>query len=141
LKASIVGRIASERLIEQEKAAEKFSKESKKLKRDFDLAQAANLDLEKKVAELAEALKKCRDDKKIADDGKKVADEALEQSKKEFERLQKTHDDDLRLIENLGKDHDKSSKAVEDLRTNNDLANEDHVWFKDRWMVASLCDE
>jgi hypothetical protein len=19
--------------------------------------------------------------------------------------------------------------------------NEDHVWFKDRWMVASLCDE
>jgi hypothetical protein len=78
LKASIVGRIASERLIEQEKAAEKLSKESKKLKRDFDIAQAANLDLEKKVSELAEALKKCQDDKQIADDGKKVADEALE---------------------------------------------------------------
>jgi predicted nucleic acid-binding Zn-ribbon protein len=65
-------------LIEQEKAAEKLSKESKKLKRDFDIAQAANLDLEKKVSELAEALKKCQDDKQIADDGKKVADEALE---------------------------------------------------------------
>jgi hypothetical protein len=78
LKASIVGRIASECLIEQEKAAEKLSKESKKLKRDFDIAQAANLDMEKKVSELAEALKKCQDDKQIADDGKKVADEALE---------------------------------------------------------------
>jgi hypothetical protein len=95
LKASIVGRIASERLIEQEKAAEKMYKEFRKLKRDFDLAQAANLDLEKKVAELAEALKKCQVDKNIADDGKKVADGALEQSKKELERLQKTHDDDL----------------------------------------------
>jgi hypothetical protein len=21
------------------------------------------------------------------------------------------------------------------------LASEDHVWFEDRWMVASLCDE
>jgi hypothetical protein len=21
------------------------------------------------------------------------------------------------------------------------LAHEDHVWFEDRWMVASLCDE
>jgi hypothetical protein len=78
LKASIVGRIASGRLIEQEKAAEKLSKESKKLKHDFDLAQAANLDLEKKVAELAEALKKCQDDKKITVDGRKVVDEALE---------------------------------------------------------------
>jgi hypothetical protein len=47
LKSSIVGRIASERLIEQEKATDKLSKESKKLKRNFDLAQAANLDLEK----------------------------------------------------------------------------------------------
>jgi hypothetical protein len=47
LKSSIVGRIASGRLIEQEKATDKLSKESKKLKRNFDLAQAANLDLEK----------------------------------------------------------------------------------------------
>jgi predicted nucleic acid-binding Zn-ribbon protein len=89
-----------------------LSQESRKLKRNFDLAQAANLDLEKKVAELAEALKRCQDDKKIVE-------EALGLSKKDLEKLQKTHDDDLRLIENLRKDHDKSSKAIEDLRTNN----------------------
>jgi hypothetical protein len=40
-----------------------------------------------------------------------------------LEKLQKTHDDDLSLIENLRKTHDKSSKIVEDLRANNaDLA-------------------
>jgi chromosome segregation ATPase len=96
------------------------------LKRNFDLAQAANLDLEKKVAELDEALKRCQDDKKIAEDskkiageGKKVADEALEQSKKDLERLKKTHVDDLRLIENIRKDYNKSSKTAEDLWTNN----------------------
>jgi hypothetical protein len=33
--------------------------------------------------------------------------------------LQKTHDNDLSLIENLCNDHDKSSKTVEDLRHNN----------------------
>jgi hypothetical protein len=113
----MLGRIASECLIEQEKATEKLSRESKKLKRNFDLAQAANIDLEKKVANLAEALKQCQDDKK-------VAEVALEQSKKDLEKLQKIHDDDLRLIENLRKDHDdKSSKTTEDLRINNvDLA-------------------
>jgi hypothetical protein len=40
--------------------------------------------LEKKVAELAEALKLCQDEKKIADDGKKIAEEALEHSKKDL---------------------------------------------------------
>jgi transposase-like protein len=86
------------------------------LGRDFKLSQAANLDLEKKVTELVVALKKCQDDMKIVVDGKRVSEEALE-------RLQKTHDDDLRLIENLRKDHDKSSKTAEDLRINNaDLA-------------------
>jgi tyrosyl-tRNA synthetase len=68
------------------------------------------------VAELAETLRQRQD-------GKKIAEEALEQSRKDFEKLQKTHDDDLSLIENLRKDHDKSLKAVEDLRHNNaDLA-------------------
>jgi hypothetical protein len=43
----------------------------------------------------------------------------LANSKKDLEKLQKTHNDDLKLIENLRKDHDKSSKAAEDLRTNN----------------------
>jgi hypothetical protein len=100
-----------------------LSEESKKLKCDFNLAQAANVELEKKVDELAEALKNCQDAKKIVDDGKKTAEEAFECSKKDLEKLQKTHDDDLRLIENLRKDHDKSSKTAKDLRIKNaDLA-------------------
>jgi predicted RNase H-like nuclease (RuvC/YqgF family) len=78
--------------------------------------QSANRDLEKKAAELAEALKRCQDEKKITG-------EALEQSKKELEKLQKTHEDDLSLIANHRKTHDRSSKIVEDLRANNaDLA-------------------
>jgi chromosome segregation ATPase len=96
-----------------------LSKESKKLKRDFNLAQVAILDLEKKVAELALALKKCQDEKKIVEDEKKVTEEALEDSKKDLKMLQKAHDEDLKLIKNLRKDHDKSSKAAEDLRVNN----------------------
>jgi hypothetical protein len=112
----MLGKIAAERLIEQEKVNKQLSLESKEVKRNFALAQAANLDLEKKVAELAEALKHCQDEKK-------AAEEALDRSKKDLEKLQKTHDDDLRLIENLRKDHDKSLKTAEDLRTNNvDLA-------------------
>jgi SMC interacting uncharacterized protein involved in chromosome segregation len=68
------------------------------------------------VVELAEALKVCQDEKR-------VAGEALEHSKKELEKLQKTHEDDLSLIENLRKNHDRSTKVVEDLRANNaDLA-------------------
>jgi DNA repair exonuclease SbcCD ATPase subunit len=87
LKASLLGKIASERLMEQVEATKKLSKESRKLKRDFNLAQAANLDLEKKVAELTDALKRCQDEKKIAEDGKRVAEEALESSKKDLEKL------------------------------------------------------
>jgi DNA repair exonuclease SbcCD ATPase subunit len=72
--------------------------------------------LEKKVSELADALKKFQDEKK-------TAEEAAENSRKELERLRKTHGDDLRMIKNLRKDHDKSLKTAEDLRTNNsDLA-------------------
>jgi hypothetical protein len=102
--------------VEQEKINKKLSEESKNLKRDFNLSRVANSDLEKKVAELADALKKCQDEKK-------VAEEAVENSRKDFEKLQKTHDDDLKLIKNLRKDCDKSSKTAEDLRVNNaDLA-------------------
>jgi small-conductance mechanosensitive channel len=112
----MLGKVAIERLVDQEKTNKQLSQESKELKCNFALAQSANLDLEKKVAELAEALKVCQDEKK-------VAGAALEQSKKELERLQKTHEDDLSLIENLLKNHDRSSKVVEDLRANNaDLA-------------------
>jgi hypothetical protein len=74
------------------------------------------LDLEKKVVELAVALKKSQDEKK-------VVEEAAENSRKDLEKLQKTHDNDLKLIENLQKDYDKSSKIAEDFRVNNaDLA-------------------
>jgi predicted RNase H-like nuclease (RuvC/YqgF family) len=112
----MLGKVAIERLADQGKADKRLTQESKELKRNFALAQSANLDLEKKVAKLAEALKCCQDEKKIAG-------EALEQSKKELEKLQKTHEDDLSLMENLRKNHDRSSKAAEDLHANNsDLA-------------------
>jgi small-conductance mechanosensitive channel len=108
----MLGKVAVERLVDQEKANKQLSQESKELKRSFSLAQSANLDLEKKVAELAEALKVCQDEKK-------VAEAALEQSKKELEKVQKTHEDDLSLIENLRGKHDRASKVAEDLRVNN----------------------
>jgi predicted nucleic acid-binding Zn-ribbon protein len=112
----MLGKVAAERLIDQEKLNRQLSKECRELKRNFALAQSTNLDLEKKVAELAKVLKRCQDEKKITD-------EALEQSKKDLEKFQKTHDDDLSLIENLRKTHNRSSKIAEDLRANNaDLA-------------------
>jgi predicted nucleic acid-binding Zn-ribbon protein len=112
----MLGKVAAERLIDQEKLNRQLSKECRELKRNFSLAQSTNLDLEKKVAELAKVLKRCQDEKKITD-------EALEQSKKDLEKFQKTHDDDLSLIENLRKTHNRSSKIAEDLRANNaDLA-------------------
>jgi hypothetical protein len=64
LKASLLGKIASERLVEQEEATKRLSRVSRKLRREFNLAQSANLDLEKKVAELADALKMCQDEKR-----------------------------------------------------------------------------
>jgi hypothetical protein len=88
------GKVAIERLAEQEKANKQLSQESKELKRSFALAQSANIDIEKKVAELAEALKTSQDEKKIAE-------ATLGQSKKKLEKVQKAHEDDLSLIENL----------------------------------------
>jgi hypothetical protein len=70
------------------------------------------MELEKKVAELAEALK-------ISHDEKKVAEATLEQSKKELEKVQKAHDDDLSLIESLWVKHERATKIAEDLRINN----------------------
>jgi hypothetical protein len=44
-------------------------------------------------------------------------------SKKDLEKLQNTHGEDLKLIENFRKDHEKSFKAAEDLCAKNaDLA-------------------
>jgi Rad3-related DNA helicase len=70
------------------------------------------MELEKKVAELAEALK-------ISHDEKKVAEATLEQSKKELEKVRKSHEDDLSVIENLREKHERATKTAEDLRINN----------------------
>jgi DNA repair exonuclease SbcCD ATPase subunit len=105
-------KVTVERLAEQEKVNKQLSQKSKELKRSFALAQSTNLELEKKVAELAEALK-------ISHDEKKVAEAALEQSKKELEKVQKAHEDDLILIENLRVKHERATKIAEDIRTNN----------------------
>jgi hypothetical protein len=94
VKASISTRIACKHLIEQEKSNKKLIEDHQKLNRNFNLSRAANSDLEKKVSELADALKKCQDEKKIAE-------EATENSRKDLEKLRKTHEDNLRLIENL----------------------------------------
>jgi chromosome segregation ATPase len=112
LKHSMLGKVAVERLAELDKANKQLSQESKELKRSFALAQSANIDLEKKVAELAEALKNSQDEKKIAE-------AALEKSKKELEKVQKAHEDDLSLIENLREKHERAAKTAEDLRINN----------------------
>jgi hypothetical protein len=44
---------------------------------------------------------------------KNIVEEALKSCKKDLEKLQKVHDEDLKLVENLHKDHDKSSKVAE----------------------------
>jgi myosin heavy subunit len=108
----MLGKVAVERLAEQEKANKQLSQKSKELKRSFALAQSANIELEKKVAELADALKTSQDEKKIAE-------AALEQSKKEMEKVRKAHEDDLSLIENLREKHERATKIAEDLHTNN----------------------
>jgi aspartyl/asparaginyl-tRNA synthetase len=99
-------------LQENDEIIKKFSSESKKWKRDFNLAQFWSIDLEKQIADLADTLKKFQDDKKIAED-------ALENSKKDLEKLKKPHEDDFKLIENLCKDCDKTSKVAHDLRVSN----------------------
>jgi DNA repair exonuclease SbcCD ATPase subunit len=108
----MLGKVAVERLAEQEKANKQLSQKSKELERSFALAQSVNIKVERKVTELADALK-------ISQDEKKAAGAALEQSKKELEKVQKAHEDDLSLIKNLREKHESASKVAEDLRTNN----------------------
>jgi hypothetical protein len=48
----ILRRVTSDRLVEQEEAIKKMSRESKKLKRDFNLAQVANLVGKRKLPNL-----------------------------------------------------------------------------------------
>jgi type IV secretory pathway VirJ component len=108
----MLGKVAIERLSKQEKINEELSLKSKELERNFGLAQSTNLELEKKVAELAEALKRSHDEKK-------VAEAALEESKKELEKVQKSHEDDLSVIEKLRQKQERVAKIAEDLRINN----------------------
>jgi type IV secretory pathway VirJ component len=108
----MLGKVAIERLSKQEKINEQLSQKSKELERNFTLAQSTNLELEKKVAELAEALKTSHDEKK-------VAEAALEESKKELEKVQKSHEDDLSVIEKLREKQERATKIAEDLRINN----------------------
>jgi hypothetical protein len=68
LKASLLGKVTSQCLVEQENINKKLLDDSKKLRRDFMLSREANSDLEKKVSEQAEALKKCQDEKKITEE-------------------------------------------------------------------------
>jgi septal ring factor EnvC (AmiA/AmiB activator) len=57
-------------------------------------------------------LKKCQDKKGLAG-------AALHDSQKDLEKLNKTHEDDLKMIENLRKDADKSTKTIDDLSSKN----------------------
>jgi uncharacterized protein involved in exopolysaccharide biosynthesis len=61
---------------------------------------------------LAEALKTSHDEKK-------VAEATLEQSKKELEKVRKSHEDDLSVIEKLREKQERATKTAEDLRINN----------------------
>jgi Rad3-related DNA helicase len=64
------------------------------------------------VAELAEALK-------ASQDAKGLAESALEQSKRDLEKVQKSHEDNLSVIENLREKHERAMKTAEDLSINN----------------------
>jgi DNA repair exonuclease SbcCD ATPase subunit len=108
----MLGKVALERLYKQEKINEELSHKSKELERNFTLAQYTNLELEKKVAELAQALKTSHDEKK-------VVEVALEESKKALEKVQKSHEGDLSVIEKLRQKQERATKIAEDLRINN----------------------
>jgi type IV secretory pathway VirJ component len=108
----MLGKVAIDRLSKEEKINEELSQKSKELERNFTLAQSTNLELERKVAELAEALKRSHDEKK-------VAEATLEESKKELEKVRKSHEDDLGIIEKLRQKQERAAKIAEDLRINN----------------------
>jgi type IV secretory pathway VirJ component len=64
------------------------------------------------VTDLADALKTSHDEKK-------VAEATLEQFTKELEKVRKSHEDDLSVIENLREKQERATKTAEDLRINN----------------------
>jgi DUF1680 family protein len=75
-------------------------------------AQASSLDLEQRIAELVDSLKKCQDEKGLAET-------ALLDSKKDLEKLKKAREDDLKIIENLRKEADKNTKTIDELSSKN----------------------
>jgi chromosome segregation ATPase len=111
-KTSIVGKVVSKRLLEKEGVVERLTVESRKLKLHLNKAQASNLDLEQRIAELADSLKKCQEEKNLAED-------ALHNSQKDLEKLNKTREDELKMIENICKAADKSTKTIDELRSAN----------------------
>jgi chromosome segregation ATPase len=111
LKASIVGKVVSERLLEKG-LVEKLTSESQKLKCELNKAQASSLDLEQRITELAYSLKKCQDEKGLVE-------AALRDSQKDLEKLNKTREDDPRMIENLRKEADKNTKPIDELSSKN----------------------
>jgi predicted RNase H-like nuclease (RuvC/YqgF family) len=65
LKASIVGKVISERLLENDETINKLSGDSEKLKRDLDKAQSSSIELEQRISELIDSLNKCRMKRKV----------------------------------------------------------------------------
>jgi chromosome segregation ATPase len=104
--------VVSERLLEKDEVIKKISYESKKLRRELNKAQASGIELEQWISELAKSLKKCQGEKKLVD-------ASLDDSKKDLEKLNKTHECDLKMIDNLRKDFDKNAKTVDALCVSN----------------------
>jgi predicted RNase H-like nuclease (RuvC/YqgF family) len=84
--------VVSERLLEKDEVIKKLFGESKKLSRELNKAQASGIELEQWISQLADSLKKCQDEKRLAE-------AALYDSKKDIEKLNKTHEDDRKMIE------------------------------------------
>jgi chromosome segregation ATPase len=101
--------VVSERLLEKEELIGKLFGESNKLKRELNKALVSSVDLEQRISELTDSLKRCQDEKR-------PAKAALQDSKNDLVKLDKTHEDVLKMIENLRKDSDKNAKTVDELR-------------------------
>jgi predicted nucleic acid-binding Zn-ribbon protein len=88
------GKVVSERLLEKDEAIKKLSGESKKLKHELNKAQASGVELEQWISELVDSLKKCQDEKRLVE-------AALRDSKKDLQKLNKTHEDDRKSSQGL----------------------------------------
>jgi septal ring factor EnvC (AmiA/AmiB activator) len=64
--------------------------------------------LEQRISELVDSLKKCQDENNIVE-------AALQDSQQDLDKLKKTHEDDLKLIENLRQDSDRNARTTNEL--------------------------